>query len=254
MLVIRNAQVTALGQVTRDGFEEELTAFVLKNYPRESRQAGGPAQIRIFVRQGIAAAESFGLGTQRELRIFVALMLMLGADFPRDFQIPWAAEALAETSFPDATLRCEHLFGTALSYLEATAGKRGELIVRALLRVRAFDLRTVPSVLGAAWVTEVCGIWKRLYPEKFEFQGEAICRALIEHAIPRAHACGLHDAVGIFLHATLMFFAGIGYDRDPLHPWATAVLAGGSGAPDPGIGQRLYAAAMEHLEQSLTSS
>jgi hypothetical protein len=254
MLVIRDTQMRVFGRLRQDAFEQELTAFFLQHYPREARQAGGAEQIGVFVRRGVAGASEFGFTTRREVRIFVTLMLMLGADFPRDVQIPWAAEGLQEASFPDATLRCEQLFRTALAYLGATAGKRGELIVRAILRVRALDLGTVPTTRDAGWAPAVGGIWRRLYPEKFDYQGEAVCLDVIDRAAARAPEYGLFDPVGVFVHATLMFYLGIGYDSDPLHPWAAAVLTDQTIPKGPEVGQRLHAAAMAHLEQSLTSS
>jgi len=254
MLTIRDAQMKVFGGEVQSRFEADLVAFLLTHYPRESRQAGGERPLGVFVRQGITAAARFGFTTRREVRIFVNLMMMLGADFSDDFQIPWAVAGLAPEAFPDPTLRCEQLFREALSYLETIAGKHGELIVRAMVRVRTLDLQTVPTMTGEAWASEVCAIWKRLYPEKFNFQGQPICLTLIEYAIPRAQAYGMSDPVGRFVHATLLFFLGIGYDRDPLHPWAGAILRDSAIPPGPTRGQRLHAAALEHVEQSLTSS
>lgn len=254
MLVIRGAQMKVFGEGIQNRFEESLTEFLLANYPRECRQAGGGAAIGLFVRKGVASAARFGFTTRREVRLFANLMMMLGVDFSSDLQIPWAAAGLEPEAFPDPTLRCEQLFHAALAYLEATAGRQGESIVRAMLRVKALDLQTVPTTQDEAWAPGICAIWRRLYPEKFNLQGLPICLSLIEYAVPRAQAHRMKDPIGAFVHATLMFFLGTGYDHDPLHPWASAVLRDSSLPSGLAIGERLHAAALEHIEQSLTAS
>jgi hypothetical protein len=50
-----------------------------------------------------------------------------------------------------------------------------------------------------------------------------------------------------------MFMLGSGFDRDPLHPWATEVLNDTSISDENERATRLYGEALNHLEQSLSS-
>lgn len=255
MLVIRDAQMKAFGQASRNRFEAELTRFFLERYPRECRQAGGTAQIGLLVAQGVTAAQAHGCSTQRQVRLYVTLMVILGSGFADDPQLPWVRAGLDKDAIPDPTQRMDALFESALAYLGEVAGRKGEIMVRALLRIRSFDLAAVPDSQGDAWIRDVAGILNRFHPEKYAHQGEFATLALIREGIARAGGYGLkngaEDRTGVFVYTALMFMLGSGFDMDPLHPWAGAVLKDASLSRGASRGKALYTRAMDHLEQSL---
>ena len=252
MLVIRNTQLKAFGPLLRQRFEHELAARLVASYPRECRQAGGADQVLLLARQGVQAAAARGYTSKRQAGIYVALSFILGVDFASDPQLPWVADYLDEQAIADPTMRLQQLYAATLDYLAATAGSDGRRVVRAMLRMRAFDLGDAPRRSGEAWISDVAAIFQHFYPEKYRHQGDALMRRVIWSGRRRARPYGLAAPAGVFVFVELMFMLGCGFDHDPLHPWAAAVLN------DAGIGseaertERLYAAAMAHLAQSLS--
>lgn len=253
MLVIRQAQIQVLGKRTQADFQERVIDMLAENYPRECRQAGGRLQMNIFVQQGIEKAAARGFLSQREVILFVTLMMILGAGFENDPQLPWVADLLDEAVIADPTVRIENLFAETIAYLEATAGEDCALLVRAMLRIRDYDLASVPTSQGDAWVTEVLTVLKQFYPQKFSSQGEHATRDMAQAGVRRAAGYGLTDRIGIFVFLECMFMLGSEFDCDPLQPWASAVLNDRAIADESERSQRLYHAAMTHLAQSLSS-
>ncbi|MYN10902.1 hypothetical protein [Pseudoduganella aquatica] len=252
MLVIRNTQLEAFGPLLRQRFEHELAARLVASYPRECRQAGGADQILLLVRQGVQAAAAQGYTSKRQAGIYVALTFILGVDFASDPQLPWVADYLDEQAIADPTVRLEQLFSATLDYLAATAGSDGQRVVRAMLRMRAFDLAAAPRRTGEAWISDVAAIFQQFYPEKYRHQGDALMRRVIWSGRRRAKQYGLAAPAGVFVFLELMFMLGSGFDHDPLHPWAAAILNDERIAGEAERTERLYAAAMAHLAQSLS--
>jgi hypothetical protein len=250
-LVIRNAQMQALGAGSQSRFEDVLAAVFLRNYPRECRQAGGDAAILAWVRLGLARASAAGYRSRFECGRWLSLMFILGADFARDPQLPWVREVLADPALTDATDRVALLYEQALDYLGDTAGDDAELVVRALLRMREVDFQALPELDGDEWLADCCERLQALYPQKFDFQGAELTAQCVRLHIGRARELGLSGPAGEFLFVLLAFMLGSGFDRDPLHPWAGDVLHGrGVAAADRAA--RLEAAARDHLALSLS--
>jgi hypothetical protein len=201
----------------------------------------------------MAAAGARGLYSKREVSLYVTLMMILGIGFADDPQLPWVADLLDETVIAHPTVRIENLFAETLAYLDATAGPNCGLVVRAMLRIRDFDLAAVPATTGELWIADVLRILNGFYPQKFAFQGAAATRAMAELGIRRAAAYGLTEPVGVFVFLECMFMLGSGFDHDPLQPWASNALIDLDIADGRLRAERLYAGAMAHLAQSLSS-
>jgi hypothetical protein len=236
MLVIRNQQLDAFRPLLRQRFEDALTDIVAASYPGVPR-----AQVGQLVALGVQEAAARSYVTKRQVSVYVSLMLMLGVDFASDPQLPWVAAYLDERAIADPTMRIEQLFAASLAYLGATAGEQGERMAGVLVRMRAFDLASVPGRTGEAWISDIARILEAFHPEKFRHQGEPAMRKLIWVGTRRAHKQGIRERGEVFAFVTLMFFFGSGFDRDPLYPWAAASLSQGGAA-------RLYAGALAHLE------
>ncbi len=140
---------------------------------------------------------------------------------------------------------------TALEYLGATAGEECEHLVRAMLRVRSYDLAKVPDSTGELWVDDFCGVLRAIYPRKFDYQGDAANRELIALGLENAGQHAFRSKRSAAIWITLMFMLGSGFDEDLLYPWAPEALAGGGQEDE--RADRLYRAAMTHLEGSLSA-
>jgi hypothetical protein len=254
MLLIRQPQLVALGQHVRAGFEEKLCACFVQAYPRECRQAGGPAAMLRWVRAGVGAAVAAGYTSQHACGRWLLLMMMLGIDFASDPQLPWMAKWLDPASKLAPDDRIDDAFDEALSCLGATAGEDAEFVVRAMLRIRDLDFASLPLLEGQAAVADACERLHRLYPEKRAFLGGDSTAAVVESYLGRAHALGLVSAAGGFLFVLLSFMLGSGFDHDPLHPWAAEILSPAVALSSGERAARLELAARAHLSISLSSA
>lgn len=253
MLQLRRDQMAALDQMAQDQFEQRMLRSLIETYPRECGQAGGEPQILKLVRQGVAAAELAGYTTVDQVAHYIGLSFILGVDFMHDPQLPWVTACLDEETIPDATFRIHNLYDETLDYLGATAGEESEHIVRAMIRIRDFNLSLAPVGEDDAWEADVCAVLAGFYPQKFAFQGEEATRDMIRAARKKASDYGIEGSGGLFILASEMFMMGSGFDRDLLYPWAQGTLT------DPRITsgiarvEQLYRAAILHLNQSLSS-
>lgn len=250
MLLIRNAQMEALRRQTLARFDKQLVQHFMHFYPIECRLAGGESQILRLVQRGRRRAESHGYMTQGEVALYVGLIFMLGSDFDRDPQLPWAAAQIDDTSIADPTARIRRVYGTAVEYLRTTAGDNTRHIMRAMFRIRAHDFSTASDSTGEQRENELRDLLNRLYPEKYTFQGETATRSLIRHGIESAARYGIISNAGIIVLVTLMFMLGSGCDRDLLYPWAQGILEDATITGEGARVDRLHAEAMNYLNAS----
>jgi hypothetical protein len=244
MLKIRSPQVKALQGVPRARFERQLLAHFTKLYPFEFGFLGEVQGLEI-VREGIERAERRALYTQRQVATFISLTLILGSAVEHDPQLPWAASALSETP---ADL--EGLYEQTLSYLEQISGADGKNLVRAVLRVRSYDLGSVGVSAEAeeAQADDFCDRLQSLYPEKFEYAGHEAMRRLVAQGVELAAEHGLEHPRSQFLYLTLMFMLGSGFDRDLKYPWVREVLDDKTLSGERALRERLYERSLSYLD------
>ncbi len=222
MLVIRQPQLEVLADARREGFVVRLIEHFTRFYPREVRLAGDG--MRDFVHLGIRRAMAHGCSAQREASLFINLMIMLGADFEHDPQVPWAAQQLRDRTTPPFR-RLQGVHRSAVRYLEQTAGNENEHIARAMVRIRGFSLRDAPDIGSDGFVGQLAGVLRRLYPQKVGVQGEPAMRQLVQLAIETARRHGVVGGQGVTLFAGLMLMLGSGFATDPMYGWSARVLA-----------------------------
>ncbi len=254
MLVIRQSQMQVLRWDSRSRFEQGLVGHFLKTYPRECRQAGGQEAVGKLVVEALEGAFGYGFKSRTDAGLFIALRFILGRDFDKDPQIPWAGHHLRTRTIGNASLRINAIYDQMLDYLEATSGRNCGLVVRAMIRLRDWDFSTAPAV-DANWDANMLKLLHWLYPEKFDYQGEEANRSLLDDAIAKCDLShGLYSPGGRGLFTILMFMLGSGFDLDQLHPWAAGVLTDSKISNETDRVASLYLAAQAHLQESLTSS
>jgi hypothetical protein len=251
MLLIREDQLEMFRRRARARFDAELARHFLATYPYECREAGGEAAVLELVRRGVDRAAEHGYTTQNQAGLYIGLTFMLGVDFDSDPQIPWAGRGLDDESVEDPQDRILRLHTTAVDYLRATAGDGCRHLVRALVRIKAFDLGTVAEPRGESWEADLLKRLRAFFPEKYDFQGEEANRALVRQAGTVAEELGFEGNRAVTAVGALMFMLGSGFDHDPLHPWAARALEGGGEELE--RVDRLHREAIAHLERSLAS-
>jgi len=224
MLVIRNAQIEAFKQARQAQFQDELASHFMAYYPNETRLAGGKPQILKLVRLGIEKAARHGYTTQRQIGFYIGLMAILGSDFDRDPQLPWAIEQVDDASIPNPSDRIRSLFHASVRYLGAIGGDDKQVSINALRRLREYAQEPASPVLGEAFEEGLCAQLAAVCPEKFAFQGEAATRALIRESLVLSGQFGILDTTGATLLTILMYLLGIGASQDPLYPWVGQAL------------------------------
>lgn len=254
MLLIRQNQLHALSCQLRTTFESRLCDLFIQGYPRECHQAGGREAMLRWTEIGVSEACEAGYKSQHACGRWLLLMMMLGIDFAVDPQLPWVRTCLDPARSSDPTERIDGAVDDAMHYLAETAGEDAERVVRAMVRIRDFDFASVPSLQERAAVDEACGRLKRLYPEKFDFQGEALMADFVASQLNAARQQGLVGPAGGFLFVLLSFMLGTGFHRDPLHSWASRVLDPAVQLASDERAARLETAARVHMALSFRNA
>jgi hypothetical protein len=249
MLLIRAEQLDALGRAPRAHFEDRLIKHCEEFYPDECR-AIDPNELRRLAQSAIDVSTAQGYPLEREIAYFLSLMFTLGVDFYCDPQLPWNFDETGASRLVERVGAIDEFFADAMQYVDDIAGPKNEYLVRAMIRVRNFDLDTAPR-LGPSFVDEVCSLLEAFYPEKFAYQGESVTRATIDVAINEAAQYGLANNEGLFCYAALMFMVGSGMHKDPVYGWISRTLHEPSPAAGITRGRRLFQAALEHISESL---
>jgi hypothetical protein len=251
LLVIRNEQLSILGRVPRNAFEAELARHFTRHYPAECRRAGSDQVIKM-VRLGIQRAFVHGYTTQREIGLYVNLMVILGSAFDCDPQIPWALEQLNDLSIDDPFDRIRRTFQSTVRYLEQCFGAENGQMARTLVRLRDFDLKSAPQSEGLDFQDALGGVLRYFCPHKCDVQGEEANRALVREGLDRAEEYGIESSRGLTVYITLMFLLGAGFDQDPMYPWAGQVLRDRSLRDEKTRVAALHEAAMRYVAEVLS--
>lgn len=102
MFVIRESQVSALGDDGRRRFVERMAGMVARDFPHVCQGEDATA-LPAWVRTRCADARAAGLETSSDLRAWIQLAATHGEDF---VEKPWAAPVLSDSALrPDEKLR-----------------------------------------------------------------------------------------------------------------------------------------------------
>ncbi|HEV7241054.1 MAG TPA: hypothetical protein VGQ36_17585 [Thermoanaerobaculia bacterium] len=99
MLVIRQAQLSALADAKRRAFEDRCASFLRTTWPEDHEQLGED-ELRGLVRERSARAADFGLTTERDIQRFLNLSALLGHDFEWQPRNEWIVTLLRDSTIP----------------------------------------------------------------------------------------------------------------------------------------------------------
>jgi hypothetical protein len=119
MLRIRREQQEVLGAAQVADFERRA-AVHLKSFFPEACDELGDAALRELIRYGIVRAASYAVEAEREVTLYLDVMMTIGHDFDRDAALPWAYEILVDPELPEPERRMRRLFRTVLAHVEGT--------------------------------------------------------------------------------------------------------------------------------------
>jgi hypothetical protein len=248
VLVIRKAQMEAFEQAAVEGFEDRMFDHLRRFFPRHC-EASGEASIRRLTQEGIGQAERYGLTSQREVCLYISLMIMLGSGFDADPQLPWAAPILKDKSATPPGATATALYTKAMSYLDGVEGENGERLERVLRTMFRYPLYDAWQPSTGDFEKTVVALLLRTWPEKCEGMDENAMHGLVESGLQAARRYNIKSQRGIAVYIGLMLLLGSSFDSDPQFPWAQSIL---NEASRPGESERvkkLYERAREHLKR-----
>lgn len=117
MLIIRQNQLDLFDKRAGHEYEERLHTRLWKRYPEEAH-ALGEQPLRNLIRRGVSRSKQYGLESERDVALFVDLMLFLGPRFDQDPGLPWVSEILNDEYIIDPGLRIDTLHENAIQWLE----------------------------------------------------------------------------------------------------------------------------------------
>ncbi len=231
MLKIRSEQVQVFEQAAVRNFEDRMIEH-LKKFARKHFKILSEAEIRGIIRYGWERANTHRFTSERSVRFYVELMLMLGSSFDSDPQMPWAAEILGDESMLDEAERIDRLYDKAwdyvdhviLDYQDANGNVDPTRFVEQIRQVRHErneDLQ--PSALPEFYKRVIARL-NQTFPKKCDYVGELSIRRLIQRAVESASSYNITTERGVMLFIAMMFVLGSGFDKDPQLPWVSAIL------------------------------
>jgi len=249
MLKIRSGQMEAFERAAVKQFEDRTIEHLRKYFPKHC-EIYGEANLRQIIQLALERAKSFGVISERGVRMYIDLMFLLGGGFDQDPQLPWAAEILKDESIADESARIDRLYEKAMSYLDRVSGVNNEHIDEAQRRLSQESLDYFPqSPVSAAsdLGDRLRARLDEIFPEKSKYIGETGVSSLIDLAEHSAKRYGITSERGVVIFTGLMFMLGSGVDADPQFPWVAAILNDESIADETTRVERLYKEAMTYL-------
>lgn len=159
-MVIRSEQMLALKQACNKAFEERMLARIRQYFPKHAELLSED-QLRVLIALALKRARSHDLVSERNVALYLDLTCLLGSGFDIDPQIPWAAEILADRSFPTPDARADKLhargwdFGqkSAEDFKDPVDKKDSYLLIAALRDIGRRSLESLPPRLYGRFET-----------------------------------------------------------------------------------------------------
>lgn len=208
--------------ITEPPLRAQLADQLARYFPARCRYLGA-MRLDDAVRAYMQAARHHGMHTEREIAVYVHLMVLLGHDMHRDPQIPWVGRLLAEDR--PAWRRIVAVRAHAMAYLDRIYGRDNAALDRSLARLSRLTADELEHQVEADnELGAMHGLLRRLHPEKVEALGEPAMEALWaeNHAQSQLLGLGVRESQ---MWLVLQFTLGSGIAVDPQYPWIAVALA-----------------------------
>jgi hypothetical protein len=121
MLVIRNAQMAALGRPMLERYVRKTLRDIRELFPGDPRFEE-EAAVRALIGHGISSARRYGIEGEREVSLYIFLACEYGSDFDTQGDKPWIQSLLAAENL-DASSKMDLIY----ERLRILAAGRSEL-------------------------------------------------------------------------------------------------------------------------------
>lgn len=109
MLTFRNDQIRTFEKVAGNRFSDRVLAHVERFFPERLNELSEEEALWV-VHSGLGRANAHGFFSERDVCKYITLMFVLGLDFDRSGEFPWAAEILDPTVEREPFFRIDALF------------------------------------------------------------------------------------------------------------------------------------------------
>lgn len=237
-LRIRSEQLQALEPASREQFVRRAVAH-LEEFFGEQLELLGPAHTRTLVEYGMKRCDRRGIESERDVLLWLTLMVVLGSDFDTDPQYPWVETSWGRLADADISARVDVVFDKAMRYADLVFGKQGEHLRSALERLDGMALTDLGDALAGDLLGRAEGLARRLWPEKAQRIPPQALRQLAKQASLMARQWHMDTPEGRALFFGLVLVLGSGVDHDPQFPWVAAVVQDAAAEPGPQRVERL---------------
>lgn len=219
MFVLQARQMSALALRT---FEGDMVFHIARYFPARSIMMGEPAALAT-VRLAIARARGHGLVMKRDVCLYLNCMVVLGSHFDEDPKFSWATDLLGHTDGVSPSERMTRVNGRMVRLAKTWRACMMSGLQDALLTLEATKERTAER--PELSVNEVVQQLERIFPEGTGNFTRKELHDLAGKGLSRTGANGPVSSDERFLHISLMFLLGSGFDTDPQFPWIAEALA-----------------------------
>jgi hypothetical protein len=243
MLTIRSSQMALFGQLQLADFELATLDHIARFFPHDLALLGRDGLIAVM-RDAAQRALALGVTTRGELRRFIDITLILGAEWLADPLHPFVAKVAREGLEPAPAF--QRLHDEAIDHVRLVSGAEGQYAIRALLKVRRMSFAQMSGDAADGAADGADGALERLgavWPRKLRRLPASAAARFLRLAEERAQDAGFDAPGPRRLWTTFMFVLGVGFDRDPALPWVAGALA----APDDRA-RALHAAGMAAID------
>jgi hypothetical protein len=188
-----------------------LEEHLMKQWPIDARMMG--AARGEFVKAAQKYAQERGFKDEEILK-YLNLMILLGCDFHRDPQLPWAAKKRTMVE----------LWELAYAHIAKVAGEDGKRYREALSRAGKLPAK---DLVEPTWSkpAQAAALLKQVHPEKFALMQGAELGAMFDCALDHAKKLDPNAKDVRPLYLVLMFLLGSHFESDPRYAWAHKSLA-----------------------------
>lgn len=116
LLKIRREQQEALREAYRELYVDRTCDYFRRNWSEECETLEDD-QLREMICNARDRGETYGINIEADVVRFTEVWLLLGEDFDRSPEYPWAADVLADED-TDGTIKVEQLAGAAVDVLD----------------------------------------------------------------------------------------------------------------------------------------
>lgn len=243
---IRAEQMEAFDKAAVRNFKLRMAQHLKESFPNHC-QILGDEKLDGVIDYGWERAKSYGMWGENSVILFTDLMFLLGRGFDADPQLPWASKILNDKELADEETRTQTLYEKAIDYLNLVSGEKNEHIDAAQARIRDEKTEDFLAIATSTLPEQLLPRLKKIYPQKYEFVGEACLREMILAGMTNANNYGITDSRGLAVYIGLMYMLGAGFDADPLFSFAAEVLQNKAVLDQQVKTDRLYQEAMNYL-------